>query len=294
MNIRQCITEYLERTKLYRSNGTYQYYLKTSKSILKALDYLKLESTSQLKKNTQMDLVRYFKTQTIKKNSQINADISFFYTVINFTAEHQMAKFEKLPDDTTGFRAINDKVLKKLVNYLKKLDINDSNYLSWTLATYLMLETGVRINEVLNIKSKNVDLISNSIILDATKNGKKRVVFFDRLSINLVKVALSHNKEYLIWNHNKDTQMNRHTIYYFFNQVNKDCNFNPRIHPHRLRKTFATNLLKAGCPLTTIQKLLGHSDIKMTMKYLEIDSAMIEKDYFDFYPYKKTYKSSRG
>ena len=74
----------------------------------------------------------------------------------------------------------------------------------------------------------------------------------------------------------------------FFDKIESYLKLNEnRIHAHRLRKTFATRLLKKGCPVTTIQKLLGHTDIKMTMIYLDIDNTMIENDYFNFYPYEK-------
>lgn len=286
MKIKDLIDNYLERTLIYKKQGTYNYYTKVSKSIIKALDYLKITKVSDLNKDTQMKLVLYFKNETIKKNSQINADIGFLYQVLKYNeVKHNLAPFQKLPDDTTSFRAIDDTTLKKLIDYIKSLDLNESNNLSWSLSILLMLETGVRMNELLNIKSKNVDLISNSIILETTKNNKKRVVFFDVLSKELIKKALYCSTEFLIWNYNKDERMNRASLFYFFNIIHRDLKIQPKIHAHRLRKTFATRLLKNGCPLTTIQKLLGHSDIKMTMTYLEIDSAMIENDYFLYYPY---------
>mgnify|MGYP001014067379 CR=1 FL=1 len=51
---------------------------------------------------------------------------------------------------------------------------------------YLMLETGVRMNDLLKIKSKNIDLLSNNIILDTTKNNQTHVVFFDVLPRSLI------------------------------------------------------------------------------------------------------------
>lgn len=72
--------------------------------------------------HSQIKILLYFKEQTKKKNSQINADISFLYTILkHWNVEHRLTPFEKLPDDTTSFRAFNDKVLIDLVNYLRTL-----------------------------------------------------------------------------------------------------------------------------------------------------------------------------
>ncbi|WP_129747599.1 tyrosine-type recombinase/integrase [Haploplasma axanthum] len=45
------------------------------------------------------------------------------------------------------------------------------------------------------------------------------------------------------------------------------------------------------CPITTIQKLLGHSSISITMRYLEIDDYMLEKDYIEHYSYNALKKA---
>jgi integrase/recombinase XerD len=39
------------------------------------------------------------------------------------------------------------------------------------------------------------------------------------------------------------------------------------VSPHRLRHTFATQLLNVGCRVTSIQKLLGHNNVNTTMTY---------------------------
>jgi hypothetical protein len=48
---------------------------------------------------------------------------------------------------------------------------------------------------------------------------------------------------------------------------------------HRLRHTYATELLNAGLPLVTIMKLLGHRSFRMTMRYAAIAQQTIVDDY---------------
>ncbi len=53
-----------------------------------------------------------------------------------------------------------------------------------------------------------------------------------------------------------------------------------KVTPHRLRHTFATQLLNAGCRVTTIQALLGHRHLNTTMTYARIHDQTVADDYF--------------
>jgi hypothetical protein len=52
------------------------------------------------------------------------------------------------------------------------------------------------------------------------------------------------------------------------------------VYPHRLRRTTATQLLNAGCPVTSIQKFLGHKKLNTTMVYARAYDKTVEADYF--------------
>jgi site-specific recombinase XerD len=52
------------------------------------------------------------------------------------------------------------------------------------------------------------------------------------------------------------------------------------ITPHRLRHTFATQLLNAGCRVTSLQRLLGHVDLNTTMNYAKVFDQTLMQDYF--------------
>lgn len=274
--------DYLKYCEIYRTKGTYQYYKKTFKLLMNVFKELNINQTSDFKKDTQDLIILQLRNKYKKKNSKINDTLSALYSALNkANIIVDIGQQIRLKDDTESFKMLSDEELKKLLRYCNSLDLSISNNKSWVLAVYVFLDTGVRLNELLNIKIKNIDLITQSIILDTTKNGKKRIVFYGSLSEELIKQSM--NQEYLIYNYLTQKKIDYRSIYYFFDKVQRKLKLERKIHPHRLRKTFATKLLLKGCPLTTIQKLLGHQSITQTMIYLEVTNLVVEKDYKKYY-----------
>lgn len=286
MRIEEVFREYLDYCELYLKKGTVDYYKKSFKSLTLALNELHINNTNDFSKNTLNDLVRYYKTKTDKKNSKINDVISALYSAVNrFDDINKLPKKISLIDDTTSFRPLSNNDLNKMMKYLGSLNLSESNNFIWVFSIYLMLDTGVRLNELINIKTEHVDTYNKRILLVETKNSRRRMVSYGPLAGSLIKKVYNKKHEYLLWNSIQNTPLQKRSLEHFFDKMNRDLNLDSSIHAHRLRKTFATSLLKMGCPLTTIQKLLGHRSITQTMIYLEIDNEMIDDDYRNYYPY---------
>ena len=285
MKIKDLFNDYLKYCETYRKKGTYIYYKKTFKQLLNIFDELQITNTDDFTNKTRDDIVITLRNKYGKKNSKINDTLSALYSALNKAKiKTDIGEQIKLNDDTESFKVLSDEELNKLLRYVKSLDLTNSNNKAWVLAVYLLLDTGVRLNELLNIKIKNIDLVTQSLKLDITKNGKKRIVFYGQLSKALIEEVMKNNKnEFLLFNYITNKKLDFRSIYYFFDKVQRKLKLERKIHPHRLRKTFATKLLLKGCPITTIQKLLGHQSLSQTMIYLEVSNFVLEKDYKEFY-----------
>jgi hypothetical protein len=52
------------------------------------------------------------------------------------------------------------------------------------------------------------------------------------------------------------------------------------VTPHRLRHTFASQMLSAGMSILSLQRYLGHEDLNTTLIYAEVSDPMLQKDYY--------------
>jgi len=285
MEIKVIFEKYLEYLKIFRKKGTYNYYKKNFILLEKAFTNLNIREVNAFNENTYVDVLIWIKNNTNKKNSKINDCMSCFLTALNYQNIKYNFKIIKLTDDTTPFKILNDNELKELFKYLDSLDIKKSNNLVWVASIYIALDTGARKNELLNIKTKNVDLVSKTIYLETTKT-EKRFVKFGKNSEKYINLLYDINNEYLLFNRLKEKKLTRSSIEHFLDKINKNLILDSgNITLHRLRKTLATKLFISGMPLPSIQKILGHSDIKMTMRYIDVTTLILDKHYEEFYPF---------
>ncbi len=138
----------------------------------------------------------------------------------------------------------------------------------------LLLNTGLRVSELCNLKVKDICLVSNYIRVHG-KGKKQRQVYIvaPHLVLYLKELndfynSLQCDRVYFFLNKRK----NRFSEQSVRNIVAKySSGENKKITPHVLRHTFATILLEEGVDIVNIQHLLGHHSIVVTQIYTHIN-----------------------
>lgn len=138
----------------------------------------------------------------------------------------------------------------------------------------LALNTGLRKNEILQLKWKDIDIKEKKIIVRRTKNNEIRTVpINDTLYGELVKIARHLESEYVFCDKSGIPYGNVRKSFESALSTAKIEDF----HFHDLRHTFASHLVMKGCDLRTVQQLMGHKDIKMTMRYSHLSKAHLQE-----------------
>ncbi|EGQ1312317.1 tyrosine recombinase XerC [Staphylococcus pseudintermedius] len=156
----------------------------------------------------------------------------------------------------------------------------------------LFYATGIRVSELVSLKTEDVDL-EMCWIKVLGKGGKERIVPFGefcRQSIEqyLAEFAPIHNVQhpYLITNL-KGQPITERGVRYVLNDIVKRTAGVTSIHPHKLRHTFATHLLNEGADLRTVQSLLGHVNLSTTGRYTHVTNQQLRNVYLQAHPRAK-------
>jgi len=154
-------------------------------------------------------------------------------------------------------------------------NIDNRKHRSMIALTY---SGGLRRNELLNLKKHDIDYERNEIRIRCGKGKKDRITL---LSIGLKVILDDYFEQYKPGEYAFEGATKEQYSATSFSVILKRAVAKSNIHKHvtihTLRHSFATHLLENGTDLRYIQALLGHSDIKTTIRYTKVAHNKITK-----------------
>lgn len=194
---------------------------------------------------------------------------------INFCIERKYidkANFENFKLPKAGqviIEILSDDEIKQLFSFCDK-NQNKKIALRNKIIISLMLDCGLRVNEVATLLISNIKLKENILKVSGKGNKERNVPFGDYTGELLKKYIRKYktSNDLLLINE-YGNPVGYFGIKKLFEKLRKYTG-NTRLHPHLLRHTFATKYLMNGGDITSLKMILGHTSLKMVEHYLHL------------------------
>ncbi len=138
---------------------------------------------------------------------------------------------------------------------------------------------GLRVSEVVSLKLSDIDSDRMQIAIRGAKGKKDRMATLSNYTLQLLREYVTEMKptQYLFPGQNPLMPYSSRSAQMIFKQAIAKLNLPKSISFHSLRHSYATHLLENGTDIKYIQELLGHNDIKTTLRYTHVSTKSLGK-----------------
>lgn len=139
---------------------------------------------------------------------------------------------------------------------------------------------GLRRNEIANLKLTDIDPVNMLLRIENSKGARDRYTLFSQKLLEPLRAYYREYKpEYYLFNgRQKGTPYSEQGLRWCFTESLKRSGIQKAVSFHNLRHSFASHLLALGTNLVSIQKLMGHQDIRTTMNYIQKNDLVPHKE----------------
>ncbi len=142
----------------------------------------------------------------------------------------------------------------------------------------LLISTGMRVGELVGLNIDDVDFYERECMVFG-KGEAQRLVYFDaRCKVHLLEYLNSRNDDnqaLFVSFRKPHKRLGINGVEMILKKLGDKANIS-NVHPHKFRRTLATNAIDKGMPIEQVQKLLGHMQIDTTMQYAMVNQSNVK------------------
>ncbi len=211
----------------------------------------------------------------------INTIVRTFKAYFKYASEEKyihhnpIDKVKRQKESITLINTFNNEEVSRMVKYYtgsRFLEVRNQ------LILVMLFDTGIRNSELCNLKMTDIRDTYIHIFgkgkkvrhVPITQILNKYLIRYNRARTNYIKDKVNYHTEYLLL-----SQKGKKLTVEALERIVLDCGHNCkvrkeiRISPHTCRHYYAQTQLKNGCDLYTLSRLLGHTNINITKRYLQ-------------------------
>ena len=244
--------------------------IKAYTTVVKDLSYFyKKRNLEQL---TNQDLKNYLFAKTKRQLS--SQTISLYANAINYLYQQIYKKNDfipiKHPKKSQKLPVVLSKgEILKIIAQIKNLKHN--------LMVRIAYSSGLRVSEVVNLKIKDIDFESNTIMIRNGKGKKDRLtVLSEKIKPDLQKFIVCKSLHDFVFASERGGKLTTTTLQKIFQKALARSGVKKTATFHSLRHSFATHLLENGVDVRYVQELLGHANIRTTQIYTHVTNPNLK------------------
>lgn len=156
----------------------------------------------------------------------------------------------------------------------------------------LIYSSGLRVSELVNLDIADLDLHDHSLRVTG-KGSKQRMLPIGRKALQALDLWLTKRDELADYSSSalfvsqRGSRITVRTVQQRMEYWGKRLGITGKVHPHRLRHSFASHMLESSGDLRAVQELLGHEDISTTQIYTHLDFQHLMQVYEGAHPRAK-------
>ncbi|WP_372370409.1 tyrosine-type recombinase/integrase [Candidatus Uabimicrobium sp. HlEnr_7] len=265
--------------------------------ITRFVNYMKQNhKITTLQKLTKKVMTKYF-TNNFK--SQATKEIEYYYlkSFFKWCIENNhliSSPIDKIKITTTT--TIKNRALTKqqIATIINQITTEDFYGIQNRCIVELSYATAIRINELIQLNTEDIDLESRRIIIKHGKGNKQRILPLIATAVAWLRKYLAKARAKLIKKEKCPAlfigkaggRISASYIDRLMKRLREKTKI-PGISIHALRHSCATHLLQQELNIVYIQRLLGHQNLATTQRYLSVDNVLLRKQYVKAHPRDK-------
>jgi integrase len=207
----------------------------------------------------------------------VNRELSVLRHLFNI-AKRWKKFFSENPVSESGLISINNQK-ERILTYEEEEKLLASSNSSLRAILICALNTGMRKSEILTLKWSNVDLENNVITLEHTNTKSKktrRIPLNSKLRKLLLEQKLKGGgSKYVFLSEDGTPYKREDSLNQAFNGALRRAGIKG-FRFHDLRHTAATRMIEYGASIVAVSRILGHADLKTTMRYAHPEDSLKE------------------
>lgn len=231
-------------------------------------EFINFYHSKSLENITEDEIVKFLQYLVIDRNvstslqNQAINSIKFFYEKV-LQGPRKTYTIDRPKKEKTLPMVLNEEDVSKLIKSITNI--------KHKAIVMLIYSAGLRLNEVLHLKTVDIDSVRMQVRVEQSKGRKDRYTLLSKKCLEILRVYFKEYrpKDYL-FEGSKGGQYSERSVQNIVKAAAKKAGIKKKTSVHTLRHSFATHLLENGTDLRYIQSLLGHESSRTTEIYTHV------------------------